>query len=103
MTPAKLLHRWLRRQLAPAAIQWIDAQRALLAGSPGDRELYLAISLVSRKLGKEDLQLDAADFEQAHQARTNWDPTGWSADQAGRILLLLSAKASPEQFRGWLD
>ena len=103
MTPADLLHTWLRRQLPHATTQWMDAQRALLADKPGDRELYLAISLVTRKLGKDDLALDAADFEQARSARSNWDPTGWSVDQAGRICLLLSANASPQQFLTWLD
>ena len=103
MNPAELLHIWLRRQLPQATSEWIDAQRAVLAGTPRDRELYLAISLVSRKLGKEDLQLDPADFEQARSARSNWDPAGWSVDQAGRIFLLLSANASPPQFLAWRD
>jgi hypothetical protein len=103
MTPAELLYNWLHRQLPAATVQWIDTQRALLAGNPGDRELYLAISLASRKLGKEDVKLDGADLEQARRARSQWDPSGWSVDQAGRILLLLSAKAAPPQFRAWLD
>jgi hypothetical protein len=103
MKPAELLHTWLHRQLSPPTRQWIDSQCGLLAGSPRDRELYLSISLVSRKLGKEDLRLDAGDLQQAYEARESWDPSGWSIDQAGRILFLLSAKAGSEKFRTWLD
>ena len=103
MTPAQLLQHWLQRQLPPATREWVDAQCALLAGSPRDRDLYLAVSLVSRKLGKEDVRLDARDLEGARAARENWDPRGWSVDQAGRILFLLCAKSAPGQFSTWLD
>jgi hypothetical protein len=103
MTPAELLQHWLHRQLSAPTRQWIDSQCALLAGTPRDRELNLAISLVSRKLGKEDLRLDAGDLEDARDARSDWDPRGWSIDQAGRILLLLSARISAEKFAQWLD
>jgi len=103
MTPAELLQHWLHRQLSAPTRQWIDSQCTLLAGTPRDRELNLAISLVSRKLGKEDLRLDAGDLEDARDARADWDPRGWSIDQAGRILLLLSARISAEKFAQWLD
>jgi hypothetical protein len=103
MTPAELLQHWLHRQLSAPTRQWIDSQCTLLAGTPRDRELNLAISLVSRKLGKEDLRLDAGDLEDARDARSDWDPRGWSIDQAGRILLLLSARISAEKFAQWLD
>jgi hypothetical protein len=103
MTPAELLQTWLHRQLSPPTRQWIDSQCALLAGTPREREVYLAISLVSRKLGKEDLRLDPQDLELAQQARSGWDPRGWSIDQAGRVLFLLSARAPSEKFSAWLD
>jgi hypothetical protein len=103
MTPAELLRHWLQRQLSPPTRQWLDSQCALLGGTPRDRELYLAVSLVSRKLGKEDVRLDPVDLQDARDARVDWDPRGWSVDQAGRILFLLSTKASPEKFSGWLD
>jgi hypothetical protein len=103
MTPADLLHTWLHRQFSAPTRQWIDSQMALLSGTPRDRELYLSISLVSRKLGKEDLRLEPADLEDARAARADWDPRDWSVDQAGRILFLLSANASSEKFSAWLD
>jgi hypothetical protein len=103
MTPAELLRHWLHRQLSAPTWQWVDSQCSLLAGNPRDRELYLAISLVSRKLGKEDLRLDTVDLDDAREARTDWDPRGWSVDQAGRILFLLSTKAASAKFSAWLD
>jgi hypothetical protein len=103
MTPAELLQHWLQHQLSPPTRQWVDSQCELLSGTPRDRELYLAISLVSRKLGKDDLRLDPGDLEDANDARKDWDPRGWSVDQAGRILFLLSTRASSERFSGWLD
>jgi len=103
MKPTDLLHHWLERQLPPPAYEWVKTQCSLLAAAPRDRELYLAISLVSRKLGKEDLRLAAADLAQAREARADWDPRDWSIDQAARILLLLSASAVAEKWSGWLD
>jgi len=103
MTPAELLKSWLHHQLSPPTSKWVEDQCELLAGGPRDRELYLAVSLVSRKLGKDDLRLDPQDLEHAEEARAHWDPRGWSIDQAGRILLLLSAKATNEKFCSWLD
>jgi len=103
MTPAELLHHWLQRQLPAPTAQWIDSQCALLSGNPRERELYMAISLVSRKLGKDDVRLDPSDLENARAARKDWDPLGWSVDQAGRILFLLASSAATDKFKGWLD
>lgn len=103
MTPVQLLHAWLDRQLPEPARQWLAKQRDLLAGTPSDREVYTAVSLVARKLGKDDLRLDESDVAQANAARTHWDPRGWSVDQAGRILLLLSTQPAQGKFSTWLD
>ncbi|MEO8630058.1 MAG: EboA domain-containing protein [Betaproteobacteria bacterium] len=103
MSPATLLYNWLRRQLPTTATEWLDGQAKIVSGTPTDRELNLAISLVSRKLGKDPLQLDPSDLEQAARARKNWDPTGWTLDQAGRIYLLLCCNVTAERFRAWLD
>ena len=90
-TPRELLHRWLGRQLPEAASAWLGAQLDGLTGEVGDRDLYLALGLVPRKLGKADLDLSAADLAAAGRARPGWDPRGWSVDQAARILILLHA------------
>jgi hypothetical protein len=70
---------------------------------PRDRDLYLAISLVPRKIGKVDLHLGEADLAAADRARPGWRPQGWSVDQAARILLLLSAGGQKGDHTRWLD
>jgi hypothetical protein len=90
-TPSDLLRLWLRRQLPQAASAWLDEQLAKLGAAAGDRDLYIALGLVPRKLGKADLELSAAGLKAAGEARPGWDPRGWSVDQAARILILLHA------------
>ncbi len=87
-TPKELLLVWLRRQLPAPVWGWLDDQLAKLTGEVGDRDLYVALGFVPRKLGKADLSLAETDFEQAATARESWDPHGWSVDQAARIVLL---------------
>ena len=97
-TPSDLLRLWLRRQLPQTGAAWLDEQRAKLGAAPGDRDLYIALGLAPRKLGKADLALSAADLEAASEARAGWDPRGWSVDQAARILILLHAGGAGETF-----
>jgi hypothetical protein len=95
-TPADLLTGWLRRQL-PAAADWLDQQLPRL-GAAADRDLYVVLGLVPRRLGRDDLELTDADLAQAQAARPGWDPRGWSVDQAARIVVLLTAGGSGERF-----
>jgi hypothetical protein len=97
-TPRELLRRWLDRQLPEPARAWFDEQLGKLGGEVRDRDLYLALGLVPRKLGKADLDLGDLDLRDAAQARAGWDPRGWSVDQAARILVLLHAGGTGEQF-----
>jgi hypothetical protein len=97
-TPPALLQRWLERQLPEPGRTWLREQLARLAGEVRDRDLYLALGLVPRRLGKADLDLTAEDLAEAGQARVGWDPRGWSVDQAARILLLLHAGGTGERF-----
>jgi hypothetical protein len=96
-TPAVLLTGWLRRQLPAAAADWLDQQLARL-GAVADRDLYVVLGLVPRRLGRDDLELTDADIAQAQAARPGWDPRGWSVDQAARVLVLLTAGGSGERF-----
>ncbi|MCK6454277.1 MAG: EboA domain-containing protein [Alphaproteobacteria bacterium] len=100
--PAELLLGWLRRQAPEAAMAWLDQALAGLRGGAGDGKLFLAIGLVPRRLGKDDLSLTEADLRDADAARSGWRPAGWSVDQAGRLVLLLNA-APGERFAGLLD
>jgi len=96
-TSADLLTGWLRRQLPAAAADWLDQQLTRL-GAAADRDLYVVLGLVPRRLGRDDLELTDADIAQAQAARPGWDPRGWSVDQAARVLVLLTAGGSGERF-----
>jgi hypothetical protein len=102
-TPAELLRSWLRRQLSGDAADWLEAQALAVGGAETDRALFLAISLVHRRIGKADLALSAADIAAADAARPGWRPAGWSLDQAARVFLLLAAGGSPARFAERLD
>jgi hypothetical protein len=97
-TPRNLLFAWLRRQLPEPARLWLDEQLGKLGGKVRDRDLYVALGLVPRKLGKADLDLIETDLEVAAGARSGWDPRGWSVDQAARILILLHAGGTGAAF-----
>lgn len=96
--PKDLLLVWLRRQLADVGRQWLDEQLEKLGPDSPDRDLYVAIGMAPRKLGKDDLALGPPDLEQADAARPGWDPTGLSVDEAARILFLLHAGGYGETF-----
>jgi hypothetical protein len=98
MAPVDLLKGWLRRQLPGDAADWLEAQAAAVGGAETDRALFLAISLVHRRIGKADLRLTSADIAAAETARPGWRPGGWSLDQAARIYLLLAARETPARF-----
>jgi hypothetical protein len=97
-TPRELLQRWLDRQLPDPDSAWLREQLGKLSGEVRDRDLYLALGLAPRRLGKVDLDLSDADLEAAERARPGWDPRGWSVDQAARILILLHAGGAGAQF-----
>jgi hypothetical protein len=101
-TPRQLLEQWLKARLAADARAWLEtAAQALRDGS--DRDFYIAISLVSRKIGKSDLALAPAELVQAAAARPGWDPRDWSLDQAARIYLLLAPDSDGPTFSRRLD
>jgi hypothetical protein len=97
----ELLCGWLARQLDEAARVWLDEQ--LAKAGETDRDLYLAIGLAPRKLGKADLRLDADDLAAADAARSGWNPSGWSVDQAARVALLLATARDEGGFPAKLE
>jgi hypothetical protein len=97
-TTKDLLVTWLQRQLTRDGAAWLDEQLTRLDDEVRERDLYLALGLAPRKLGKADLDLSDADLEVAARARAGWDPRGWSVDQAARILILLHAGGTGEEF-----
>lgn len=102
MGPRQLLDQWLKARLPADARAWLETTaQALRAG--GDRDFYIAISLVSRKIGKSDLALTQAELAQAAAVRPGWDPRDWSLDQAARIYLLLAPDSDGPAFSRRLD
>jgi hypothetical protein len=102
-TPAELLQTWLRRQLPGEAGDWLEAQAAALKDTQTDRALFLAISLIHRRIGKVDLALTPADVAAADAARAGWRPAGWSLDQAARVFLVLVAGGTPSRLAEALE
>ena len=103
MKPRDLLQQWLERRLPGDARAWLlDAARRISSAS-SDAELFRAVSLVTRKIGKEDLNLTAEERQAAGAARPGWDPRDWSVDQAARVHLLLSMGDDGAVFSRRLD
>jgi len=103
LTPAELLASWLRRQLSPPGAGWLEQTIAQLHDANSDRALYLALGSVARRLGKEQLKLQAADISGAETARRGWRPQYWTVDAGARVLLFLAGGAEPERFVARLD
>jgi hypothetical protein len=101
--PGELLRRWLERQLDAVGWGWLREQHDKLAAGASDRDFYLAVSYVPRKLGKADLVLGPDDLAAAEAARPGWNPADWSVDQAARLLLLLVGGGSGDRFAGRLQ
>ncbi|MGQ0577687.1 MAG: EboA domain-containing protein [Betaproteobacteria bacterium] len=103
MSPAQVLEQWLAARLPGDASAWLKSSAQRLRGGGSDRDLYMSVSLVPRKIGKADLALSATEFGQASVARPGWDPREWSLDQAARVLLLLAAGSDGAAFSRRLD
>lgn len=86
-----LLRSWLGRRVADDAATWLDQQVEII--KTGDRPLQLgiAIGLAPRKVGKADLDLTSAEQDAGRVARPDLDTTGWSVDQAARMLFVLAS------------
>jgi len=103
MTPAQALEQWLIARLPGDAAAWLKSSAQWLRDGGGDKDLYMSVSLVPRKIGKADLALGAVELGQATAARPGWDPREWSLDQAARVLLLLAAASDGATFSRRLD
>ncbi|MHC5030675.1 MAG: EboA domain-containing protein [Planctomycetota bacterium] len=83
------LLQWLDRRLPPDTMAWLRERCGALAAGAPDKDLFLAFSAASRHTGKDELGLTAPELTEAGGLRDGWDPRSWTADQAGRIALLL--------------
>ncbi len=96
-----LLRRWTKSRAGDSARAWFEAALArLLDPAARDRDLYIALGLAPRRLGKADLELSAEERAAAAGAREGWDPSGWTVDQAARLAFLLARfRDDEEEFR----
>ena len=102
MNPIQLLQKWLEARLPADARAWLgEATNKLRNGS--DTDLFRSVSLVTRKVGKADLNLTSEELKNAAVARAGWDPSDWSLDQAARVYLLLVSGTDGATFLRRLD
>src|SRR5262245_61449528 len=103
-TPFELLLGWLRARLEGESLAFIEGKVQAAAEQSALPGFFLAFSTVSRRLGRADLALSAADLARAGEARAGWQPGGWNVAQAARALLLLALPApDPAAYRGTID
>ena len=103
MNPSALLGRWLAERLPPGPAAWLETVAGRVRAAAGDRELYLAIGEVSRRVGREPLSITAAELREAQASRPGWDPRDWTRDQAARVRLLLESTGDGELLARRLD
>lgn len=90
---------WLKRCLDENAITWLTTTADDLMRDPEDWQLFTSFSLTPRHTGKGLPGLTANEIREANRLRKGWDPSAWTADQAGRTFLLLSyAEQGEEEF-----
>lgn len=90
---------WLEQKLDEEAIGWLKTTGEKLADDPEDWELYTTFSAVPQHTGKKVLIFSNAEMSHAESLRKNWKPVKWSADQLGRVYLLLNfAENGKEEF-----
>ena len=87
----RLLQGWLQSQVSDDARLWLDQMIAAIESGERPHQLGLAIGLAPRKVGKADLDLTPTQQEDGRAVRPGLDVTGWSVDQAARVLLVLSS------------
>jgi hypothetical protein len=81
--------KWLKLRLDSSAVSWLREKGELLKGNPKDAELYTSFSAVPRRTGKDKILFSKDELNKAASLRKGWNPEGWSADQLGRLFLIL--------------
>ncbi len=103
-SPADLLEAFVISRCSADAATWFTEQLGQLRAKPDDKTVYLALGYATRRLGKGDLKLGAADLASANTAREGWDPSDWSLDQAARLAFILASyDADASRFRDRLE
>jgi hypothetical protein len=88
--PIDLLSAWVVRSVPTDAARWFQQQVTTLRSAASEKDLYLALGYAIRRLGKADLGLSSEDLLAARAARSGWNPSDWSIDQAARLAFILA-------------
>jgi len=107
LDPAKLrdtILSWLQGRLDEEELEWIASKSHDLTKGSEDWQFFTAFSGVPRHTGKAELNLTEDEQKEAEQIRPGWKPAGWSVDQLGRTLLILSiAEEAEDKFLDKLE
>jgi hypothetical protein len=80
----------LSRHAAPAAVDWLRAEIDHQRSGDDAARLARAFGLAGRRIGRDDLAISDEEGAAARRLRPQWQPEGWSADEAARVALLLA-------------
>lgn len=94
------LSHWIKARIEPAEFDWLKTRLQLLKTDYSDRDLYITLGLIPRKLPRDDLNLSADDVKSAQRdCGRLWNPEDWSIDAAARCLVICTLQQlHPEQF-----
>ena len=94
------LSHWVKARTEPSEFDWLKTRLQQLKTDYSDRDLYITLGLVPRKLSRDDLTLSAIEIESAQRdCGRDWNPSDWSIDAAARCLVICTLQQlHPEQF-----
>lgn len=94
------LNSWLYSRLSKKELNWLHERVQRLKGTPVDRDLYITLGLIPRKLSRAELKLDPKEITDAQQAcGRSWTPANWTMDTAARCLVICTLQQEhPDDF-----
>jgi hypothetical protein len=99
-----LLLRWLEPHISSDGRDWLRLKIQQLQDGGEDWEFFSSFSAVPRHAGKKVIPIAKEDQQQADELRQGWNPSGWTADQMGRTLLVLCiAEREKHEFLNLLE
>jgi hypothetical protein len=87
----ELIRSFLARRLSAEQQAWLAEQVQRIGEGGNAAALATAIGLAPRRLGKAELALGEAERAAAQSLVPGLDTSGWSVDQAARVLFVLAA------------
>lgn len=99
----QILQQWAQRTLSEKSHKWVEQKVEKI--KQGDKKtLFLSFGLASRKVAKDDLNLQIEDLSAAKILRENWNPSDWTLDQIVRSIFVLSFPSeNPDEYLTTLD